>query len=121
MGVQSSEGISIISLNTGNNYVIEKGFQFAIDDKNKFVTVAQEGQILIYNNSVLQATIQTGMNLPRKIIVSTEQNLVGLIDKFRIKVYSLANHKLLFEDKIGGDLSFRDLKIIDDQIRSRNS
>ena len=56
------------------------------------------------------------MKLPRKIIISTEQNLVGVIDKFQFKVYSLDSHKLLFEDNIGGDLSFRDLKIVDDKI-----
>ena len=52
MGVQSSEVISIISLNTGDNFRIEKGLQFAIDEQNEFVAVAQEGKILIYYNSV---------------------------------------------------------------------
>ena len=116
MGTQSSEGISIISLNTGNNYTIEKGFQFAIDEQNEFVAVAQEEKIHIYNNSVMQGNIHTGMKLPRKIIISTERNLVGLIDKYQLKVYSLDSHKLLFEDNVGGDLSFRDLKIVDDHI-----
>ena len=33
-----------------------------------------------------------------------------------LKFYSLNNGKLLFEDIIGGDLSYRDLKIVDDKI-----
>jgi murein DD-endopeptidase MepM/ murein hydrolase activator NlpD len=116
MGVQSSEGISIISLNSGNNYVIEKGIQFAIDDQNELTAVSQTGKILLYKNSSLIRTIQTGIEQPRKVIVSQENNLVGVIDKFQLKVYSLSNGNLLFEDKIGGDLSFRDLKIIEDKI-----
>ncbi len=108
--------ISIISLSSGNSYIVEKGLQFAIDDQNEFVAVAQEGKILIYKNSSLIRTIQTGIELPRKVIVSEENNLVGVIDKYNLKIYSLDNGNLLFEDKIGGDLSFRDLKIVDDKI-----
>jgi hypothetical protein len=116
VGVQSSEGISIISLNSGNSYLIEKGLQLAIDDGEEFVAVAQQGKILLYTNSSLIRTIQTGIELPRKVIVSRVNNLVGVIDKFQLKVYSLSNGNLLFEDNIGGDLSFRDLKIVDDKI-----
>jgi hypothetical protein len=114
--VQTSEGISITSLNSGNSYLIEKGLQFAIGDQNEFVAIAKKGKILIYENSSLIKTIQTGMELPRKIILSQEQNLVGVIDKYSLKIYSLDNGSLLFEDKIGSDLSFRDLKIVDDKI-----
>ena len=61
-------------------------------------------------------TIQTGIELPRKVIISSENNLVGVIDKFQIKIYSLGNGDLIFEDGLAGDLSFRDLKIVDDKI-----
>ena len=116
MGVQASEGISIISLNSRNSYLIQKGLQFAIDDGEEFVAVAQEGKILIYKNSVLVRTVQTGIELPRKIILSKEHNLVGVIDKYNLIIYSLDDGSLLFEEKIGGDLSFRDLKSVDDKI-----
>lgn len=116
MGVRTPEGISIISLESGNGYMIEKGLQFCIDEQNEFVDVASEGKILIYKNSMLLGTIQTEMELPRKTIISAEQNLVGVIDKFHLKVYSLDSRKLLFEDKIGGDLSFRDLKIVENKL-----
>lgn len=116
MGVQSSEGISIISLNSGNSYLIEKGLQFAIDDEEDLVAVAQEGKILLFKNSSLIRTIKTGIELPRKVIASKENNLAGVIDKYNLKIYSLSNSKLLFEDKVGGDLSFRDLKIVENKI-----
>ena len=116
MGVQTSEGISIISLASGKSNVVDKGLQFAIDEHNEFVAVAQEGKILIYKNSVLARTVQTGIELPRKVILPVENNLVGVIDKYNLKIYSLYNGNLLFEDNIVGDLSFRDLKIVDDKI-----
>jgi hypothetical protein len=116
MGVQTSEGISIISLASGNSNVVDMGLQFAIDEHNEFVAVPQEGKILIYKNSSLIRSIQTGIELPRKVILSVENNLVGVIDKYNLKIYSLDNGNLLFEDKIGGDLSFRDLKIVDNKI-----
>jgi hypothetical protein len=116
IGVRSADGISIIALVTGESYLINSGLQFAIDDGEEFVAVAQGGKILIYKNSVLVRTVQTGIELPRKIILFKAHNLVGVIDKFILKIYSLSDSKLLFEDNIGGDLSFRDLKIVDDKI-----
>ena len=58
----------------------------------------------------MQGSIQNGMEYPRKAVISTEQNIVGVIDKFHLKLYSLDNYNLLFDDKISGDLSFRDFK-----------
>ncbi|MCW8804807.1 MAG: M23 family metallopeptidase, partial [Ignavibacteriaceae bacterium] len=116
MGVQALDGISIISLNSGNSYLIEKGLQFSFSENDVFVAVAQSKKILIYQNSSMIKTIQTGIELPRKTIISSENNLVGVIDKFKLKIYSLSNGDLLFENNVAGDLSFRDLKIVDDKI-----
>ena len=116
MGVGAKEGISIISLNSGNSYLVEKGFQFAIDDQNDLVAVASAGKILFYKNSTLEKIIQDDIELPRKIVISVELNIVGVIDKYHLKIYSLNDNNLLFEDMIGGDLSFRDLKIVDGKI-----
>ena len=116
MGVQALDGISIISLNSGNSYLIEKGLQFSFSENDVFVAVAQSKKILIYQNSSMIKTIQTGIELPRKTIISSKNNLVGVIDKFKLKIYSLSNGDLLFENNIAGDLSFRDLKIVDDKI-----
>ena len=116
IGVQSSNGINIISLTTQESYIVEKGFQFAIDDENKIVVVASDQNLLVYENSSMIASVETYFQLPRKVAISSEQNLVAVIDKFNLKVYSLNNNQLLFEDRISGDLSFRDLKIIDNKI-----
>ena len=116
MGVRTTEGLSIISLESGESYLIEKGLQFSFDEEDEFIAVAQSNKILVYQNSSLIKTIQTGIELPRNVIISSENNLVGVIDKFQLKIYSLNNGDLIFEDRIAGDLSFRDLKIVDDKI-----
>ena len=116
MGIRTPEGISVISLNTGSSYMIDKGLEFGIDEQNEFVVVAPPGKLMVYRNSALQGSIQNGMEYPRKAVISTEQNIVGVIDKFHLKLYSLDNYNLLFDNKISGDLSFRDLKIVDDKI-----
>jgi len=116
LGVRTAEGLSFISLESGESYLIEKGLQFAVDELDEFIAVASEGKILIYKNSMPIGTVETGMEIPRKVIISSEQNVVGVIDKYHLKVYSFENYKLRFEDNIYGDLSFRDLKIVDDKI-----
>jgi murein DD-endopeptidase MepM/ murein hydrolase activator NlpD len=116
MGIPTLEGILVISLNSGSSYLIEKGLEFAIDLQNEFVAVTPPGKLMIYKNSISFATIQTGMEYPRMTAISTEQNIVGVIDKFYLKIYSLNNCNLIFEDKISADLSFRDLRIVDDKI-----
>ena len=116
MGVRTTEGFSIISLESGESYLIEKGLHFSFDEEDEFIAVAPSNKILVYQNSSLIKTIQTGIELPRNVIISSENNLVGVIDKFRLKMYTLNNGDLIFEDRIAGDLSFRDLKIVDDKI-----
>ena len=89
MGIRTPEGISVISLNTGSSYMIDKGLEFGLDKQNEFVVVAPPGKLMVYRNSALQGSIQNGMEYPRKALISTEQNIVGVIDKFHLKLYSL--------------------------------
>ena len=116
MGVGTPEGISIISLNSGNSFMIEKGLEVSIDDTDELIAVTQPGKLLIYQNSTLLKAVQTEIEFPRKVFISIKNNLFGLIDKYHLKVYSLTDYNLLFEDRIRGEFSFRDLKIVDDKI-----
>ncbi len=94
MGVRTTEGLSIISLESGESYLIEKGLQFSFAENDKITAVAQSNKILIYQNSALIKTIQTGIELPRKVIISSENNLVGVIDKYHLKIYSLLDNEI---------------------------
>jgi hypothetical protein len=116
LAVGTPDGISVISLVSGESFKIEKGLEIAIDETGQLIAVAQPGRLLIYQNSELIKNLQTGIEFPRKLMVSSENNFISLIDKFSLRVYSLSDYKILFEENIGGDLSFRDLKLIDDKI-----
>ena len=116
MGVRTSDGISILSLSDGTSYLVEKGMQLAFGEDDTQLAVAQSNKILIYKNSSLIKTIQTGIELPRKLFFSNELNIIAVIDKFEIRAFSSDKTNLLFEDKVGRDLSYRDLKISDGKI-----
>ena len=118
-GVKTPDGINIISLDTGSNYLINKGLQFAIDettDGNETIAVAERNKILLYKKSELIRTINLDMELPRKVIIAPKHSIVGVIDKYNLIVYSTISGDIIFEDQIGGEFSFRDLKIVDDKI-----
>jgi hypothetical protein len=116
MGVRTKDGISIISLSNGSSYTVQKGMQIAFDADEEYLAVVQSNKILIYKNSSLTQTIETGIELPRKVIISAANDLVGVIDKYTLKDFSINNQNLIFEDNSQGVLSFRDLKIVDSKI-----
>ncbi|MBA4310874.1 MAG: hypothetical protein C0425_11155 [Chlorobiaceae bacterium] len=116
MGIRTPEGISIITLVSGNSHTIEKGLHFSFDENDELISVAPEEKILIYKNSKLLHTIHTGLQFPRRTMISEENNFFAVIDKFNLQVYSLSDFALIFQDKIGGDRSFRDLKIVENKI-----
>jgi len=111
MGVRISDGIIILSLIDGTSYSVVKGMQLAFSEDDAQLAVAQSNKVLIYNNSSIIKTIQTGIELPRRLVFSNEPSIVAVIDKFELKVFSIYKANVLFENKVGGDLSYRDLKI----------
>jgi len=116
MGVRNAEGISILKLGDGTIYEMESGLEYSFSEDESIIAVAQSNKILIYKNSILLKTIYSQIELPRHIIISYQNKFVAIIDKFNLKVYSLEGGRLLFEDRISGDLSFRDLKFVDGKI-----
>ena len=116
MGLRNADGISILSLADGSSYLIEKGLQFSFAEDDVIIAVAQSDKILVYKNSLLFQSIQTGIELPRKVIISATNNLIGVIDKYTLKVFSINNQNLFFKDDTSGEKSYRDLKIVDGKI-----
>lgn len=115
-GVGTPEGITLIALQNGGSYIVERGLGVAIDEKDELVAVAPPQKLLIYKSGKLLTTISTSMELPRRVIVSSVHGLAGVVDKRNLRVYSLSDNHLLFENRIGGDLSYRDLKMVEGKI-----
>ena len=115
-GVGSPDGIKIISLADLSVQTYPKGFQFSISEDDKFITIASENLIEIFENEISIMKINSEFKHTRKIIVSTSNNVIAAIDKHSLKVYSLKNGKLRFSNLLTNNRSYRDLRIVDNNI-----
>ena len=115
-GVGSPNGIQIISLSDNSITNYPKGFQFAISEDDKTVAIASENKIEVFDGAVSRFKINTDNLYTRKLLISSNNNFVAAIDKKRLKVYSLTDGKIIFTNTLSTTQSFRDLKLIDNQI-----
>ena len=115
-GVGSPDGIKIISLADLSVQTYPKGFQFSISEDDKFITIASENVIEIFENEISIMKIKSEFKHTRKIIVSTSNNVIAAIDKHSLKVYSLKDGKLRFSNLLTNNRSYRDLRIVDNNI-----
>jgi len=115
-GIRTPEGIHLISLEDGTIKIIEKGFQFAISEDDKLTAVANGNNVRIYFDGELYQTISNQMIYPRDILISSSSKIVAVIDKYNLRAFSLESGSLLFEKKLGGDLSFRELKTAENMV-----
>lgn len=108
-GVGTTRGLNIVSVLDQNVEFYEKGFQFDISKDENLVAVAAENRIVIYSNAGLLREIITDLAYTRRIRISSTHNIIVVIDKRHLKVYSLSDGRLLFADSLEGKLSYRDL------------
>jgi len=92
--------------------------QFWISEDERRVASAYRGNIQVFRDGELQAEFKTGFAYPRAVQLSSQSGLLAAIDKRNLKVYSLSAGKLLFNQKLRGPYSYRDLRIIDGSIVS---
>ena len=115
-GVGSPSGIQIISLNDNSIKNYPKGFQFAVSEDDKLVAIASENSIEVFNGDVSRSKINTNFSHTRKLLISSKNNFVAAIDKKNLYVFSLTDGKNIFTHTLVGDQSYRDLKLINNQI-----
>ncbi len=94
----------------------EKGLAFSFDETGNFIAIADEDFVRVYQNGLLKNKFISNFMFPRRIALSSENDVLVITDKRNIKAFSLNNPQLLFSDELTGDLSFRDLKIIGEKI-----
>ena len=85
--------------------------QFDFSENEKLLALARGGAIRVYGDGELLHVFNTGFIYPRKVRISTTNQFVAVIDKLHLKVFSLKTKQLLFEKKLTGKKSFRDLFI----------
>jgi hypothetical protein len=112
-GIVTPEGLSVISMLDGTIERYPKCFQFDISASGNIVAIAIPNKVQIFSEKVLIREYQTGFSHTRGIKISPDNNLIAVIDKKNLKVYSLKKNRLLFTKKLRKNKSFRDL-IVDD-------
>lgn len=108
-GVGTSRDLCIFSLPDRRVETYEKGFHFDISGDESLLAVAGKDRVKVYSQGELRREIATDLCYARQVKVSSEGNLVAVIDKKRLLVYSLLDGSVAFADTLGEKLSYRDL------------
>jgi hypothetical protein len=115
-GVGTTKEFSIVSFPDCKIQTYPKCYQFDISEDGKLVAIASADGAQVYSQGELVREFNTGYTHTRKIRMSSESNVLAVIDKKRIKVYSLTDGDLVFADSLQGGRSYRDLSLTDGQI-----
>ncbi len=115
-GVGAAESLQVISLPANKVSRYPKGFQFDLSDDGEIVAIAARDKIIVYTEGEFMREIKTDFLYTRRIKISSEHHLVAVIDKRRLKVFSLENGELLFVATLNGKSSFRDLELRGDAV-----
>ncbi len=115
-GVGSPNGIQISSLIENQSFNYPKGFQFSISEDDRFVGIASENLVEIYKDNQLYFKINTEFKHTRKLLISSTNNLLAIINKNQLLAYSLDEGKIRFSHTLPEKYSFRDLHIIENKI-----
>ena len=108
-GVETATHLYVISMSDHKIEAYEKGFQFDISEDENLVAVAMRGRAKVYSKGDLLKEFKTDFLYTRKIEVSSKYNMLAVIDKRHLKVYSLADGKILFANNLKGNKSYRDI------------
>lgn len=103
---------------TNSEFEYPKGLAFSFDNNDEAIAIAiaDESSLKIYQQGSLIRTINYDIELPRKVLFSIDNDFVGVIDKYNLIIYNVSDGNVKFYDKIGGNNSFRDLKLADENI-----
>lgn len=111
--VRDRQKIYTYNFITNSEFEYPKGLAFSFDDTDETIAIADENNLKVYQQRNLIRTINYDIKLPRKVLLSITNDLVGVIDKYNLIVYNVSDGAVKFYDKLGGNDSFRDLKFID--------
>jgi hypothetical protein len=117
-GAKAGDQLHVVTISTGETEIYPWGYEFDFSEDGRLVAIAKEGWIRVYSNGDLLQQIKTGFLLPRKVRISSDHNLIAVIDKRNFNVYSLSDGHLIFTDRLTGALSFRDLLLSSGEIKA---
>jgi murein DD-endopeptidase MepM/ murein hydrolase activator NlpD len=108
-GVRNPEVLNVINLTTAEVTEYEKCYRFEIIENPNRVLLSVHDELQLYEGEELLIKIISGIDFPRKVALSNDGSLIGVIDKRNLKVFSTGDKSIVFSDKLSGEFSFRDL------------
>ncbi len=116
-GAMAGDQTHVIKIPTGETEIYPGDHEFDFSEDGRTVAIAKEESICVYSNGNLLNLIATGFLLPRRVGISSDHNLLAVIDKRNLNVYSLADGTLIFTDRLTGVYSYRDLSLADGEVQ----
>ena len=111
-GVRNPDGLKVIDLTTTEVTEYDKCYRFEIIENPNRVLLSVHDGLLLYEGEELLIKIKSGIEFPRKVALSSDGSLIGVIDKRNLLIFSVEDKSLIFTDILSGELSFRDLSFI---------
>ena len=108
-GVGSAKYLKIISVPDHHVETYPGGYQFDLSEDENLVAIATKNKATVYSSGKLFKEFQTGFLYSRKIKISSNNDMLAVIDKKGLNVYSLSTGKLIFRHHLKGKNSYRDL------------
>ncbi len=108
-GVGTGENLTLIEISSGEEFTVDHCSQFGFSKDEKTLATAREDQVAIYRNFELAGSFNTGFFYPRAIALNDDGSEVTVIDKHNLLNVSTQTFEVLFENKLHGHLSYRDL------------
>jgi len=115
-GVMAADNLHIIDLLTSEVIKFEKGSSFTLSEDGSLTAIVTEGKLNIHSNNSLLNSFPLNIDFIRKVKLSAADNLTAVINKRNLVVYNLVDGSIIFSKVLSGDLSFKDLKIVENKI-----
>ena len=115
-GVGNAKYLKIISIPDHRIDNYDGCDQFNISEDENFIAIALAGETKVYSKEKLITTLKTDFVYPRRVKISSKNDMVAVIDKKHLNVYSIKDGSLLFQEKLTGNHSYRDLMLSDNKI-----
>lgn len=114
--VRDRQKIHTYNIIANSEFEYPNGLAFSFDNNGDGIVIADENDLKVYQKGSLIKTINYDIKLPRKVLLSIDNDLVAVIDKYNLIVYNISDGAVNFYDELGGNDSFRDLKFADGSI-----
>lgn len=115
-GVGNAKYLKIISIPDHSVQIYDGCDQFDISEDENLTVIAFAGEAKVYSKQKLIATFTTDFVYPRRVKILSQNKMVAVMDKNHLNVYSINDGRLLFQDKLSGCNSYRDLMVSDTNI-----